>query len=56
MSDELRLVLGLDELFGSLSLNRPVASIREEKQASREAIAREAGSEGGNRPPDAAEQ
>jgi hypothetical protein len=29
---------GLDELFGSLKLKRPVASSREEKQAAREAI------------------
>jgi len=33
-------------LFGSLKLKRPVASAREEKQAAREAIAREAGGEG----------
>jgi len=37
---------GLDELFGSLALNRPVASNRLEKQAAREAMAREAASEG----------
>lgn len=36
----------LDELFGSLKLKKPVASSREEKQAAREAIAREAGNEG----------
>ena len=42
----IRPVPGLDELFGSLAPNRPVASAREEKRAAREAIAREAGSEG----------
>ena len=42
----IRPVPGLDELFGSLTLNRPVASTREEKRAAREAIAREAGNEG----------
>ncbi|MGB8355302.1 MAG: type II toxin-antitoxin system PrlF family antitoxin [Chthoniobacteraceae bacterium] len=42
----IRPVPGLDELFGSLKLKRPVASTREEKQAAREAIAHEAGSEG----------
>lgn len=31
----------LDELFGSLKLKRPVASTQEEKQAAREAMARE---------------
>ena len=36
----------LDELFGSLKLRRPVASTREEKQAAREAMAREAAGEG----------
>ena len=36
----------LDELFGSLTLNKPAASPCEEKQAAREAIAREAGTEG----------
>ena len=36
----------LDELFGSLKPKRPVASSREEKQAAREAMAREAASEG----------
>jgi hypothetical protein len=43
MPDEVRPVPGLDELFGSLKLNRPVASIREEKRAARRAIVREAG-------------
>jgi len=42
----IRPVPGLDELFGSLTLNRPVASSREEKRAAREAIAREAGNDG----------
>jgi len=42
----IRPVPGIDELFGSLKLKRPVASAREEKQAAREAIAREAGGEG----------
>jgi len=42
----IRPVPGLDELFGSLPLNRPVASPREEKQAAREAIARDAETEG----------
>lgn len=37
---------GLDELFGSLKLNRPLASIQEEKQAAREAMARDAAGEG----------
>jgi bifunctional DNA-binding transcriptional regulator/antitoxin component of YhaV-PrlF toxin-antitoxin module len=37
---------GLDELFGSLKLKKPVASSREEKRAARAAIAREAGNEG----------
>jgi antitoxin PrlF len=36
----------LDELFGSLKLSRPVASSREEKQAARQAMAREASQEG----------
>ncbi len=34
--------LALEELFGTLKLRRPVASSREEKQAAREAMAREA--------------
>ena len=33
----------LDELFGSVKLNRPVATIAEEKHAAREAIAAAAG-------------
>jgi bifunctional DNA-binding transcriptional regulator/antitoxin component of YhaV-PrlF toxin-antitoxin module len=37
---------GLDELFGSLKLKKTAASSREEKQAARAAIARDAGSEG----------
>ena len=36
----------LDELFGSIKLNRSAASTREEKQAARGAIAREASREG----------
>ena len=36
----------LDDLFGSLSLQKPVASSREEKQAARAAMAREAASKG----------
>jgi bifunctional DNA-binding transcriptional regulator/antitoxin component of YhaV-PrlF toxin-antitoxin module len=34
---------GLDELFGSLKIKRTAASAREEKQAAREAMARERG-------------
>lgn len=37
---------GLDELFGSLKLNRPVASSREEKRGARKAMAQEAAGEG----------
>ncbi|HAB17722.1 MAG TPA: type II toxin-antitoxin system PrlF family antitoxin [Verrucomicrobiota bacterium] len=37
---------GLDELFGSIKLRRPVASTREEKRAAREAIARRGAGEG----------
>ena len=37
---------GLDALFGSLKIKKPVASIRAEKQAARDAIAREAAKEG----------
>jgi hypothetical protein len=37
---------GLDELFGSLKLRRPVASPREEKQAARQAMARAAAPKG----------
>ena len=37
---------GLGELFGSLKLKRPAASAREEKQAGREAMAREAAKKG----------
>ena len=36
----------LDELFGSLKLKRPVASTQEEKQAAREAMARETAKKG----------
>jgi antitoxin PrlF len=36
----------LDELFGSLKLRRPVAITREEKQAARKAMARDAVGEG----------
>jgi antitoxin PrlF len=36
----------LNELFGSLKLKKPVASSRREKQAAREAMAREAAKEG----------
>lgn len=36
----------LDELFGSLKLKRPVASTQEEKQAAREAMARETAGKG----------
>ena len=36
----------LDELFGSIKLGRAAASTREEKQAARDAIAREASREG----------
>jgi bifunctional DNA-binding transcriptional regulator/antitoxin component of YhaV-PrlF toxin-antitoxin module len=42
----IRPVPGLDELYGSLNLQKRVASTREEKHAAREAIAREAGAEG----------
>ena len=42
----LRPVPGLDELFGSLKLNKAAASTRDEKQAARKAIAHEAGNEG----------
>ena len=42
----IRPVPGLDELFGSLPLGRPVASSREEKQAGHEAMAREMENEG----------
>ena len=37
---------GLDELFGSLKPKRSIASSRDEKQAARTAMAREAGNEG----------
>ena len=37
---------GLGELFGSLKIKRPAASAREEKQAGREAMAREAAKKG----------
>ena len=39
----LRPVPRLDDLFGSVKLNRPVATIAEEKHAAREAIAAAAG-------------
>ena len=42
----LRPVPRLDELFGSLKLNRSVANVRTEKQAARDAIAHEAADEG----------
>lgn len=42
----LRPVPRLDELFGSLTLKRPVADPRTEKQAARAAIAREAATKG----------
>jgi bifunctional DNA-binding transcriptional regulator/antitoxin component of YhaV-PrlF toxin-antitoxin module len=42
----MRPVPGLDELFGSLRLNKSVAGTREEKRAGRLAIAREAVGEG----------
>jgi bifunctional DNA-binding transcriptional regulator/antitoxin component of YhaV-PrlF toxin-antitoxin module len=37
---------GLDELFGSLKLKKPAKSSREEKEAARHAMAREAAKEG----------
>lgn len=42
----IRPVPGLDELFGSLKLNRPAASPREEKRAARKSMGHEAGNEG----------
>jgi bifunctional DNA-binding transcriptional regulator/antitoxin component of YhaV-PrlF toxin-antitoxin module len=42
----MRSVPRLDDLFGSLKTNRPVASIREEKQAARSAMARETATKG----------
>jgi bifunctional DNA-binding transcriptional regulator/antitoxin component of YhaV-PrlF toxin-antitoxin module len=42
----IRPVALLDDLFGSLPIKRPAASPREEKQAARAAMAREAASEG----------
>ncbi len=42
----LRPVPRLEDLFGSLKPNRPVTNSRTEKQAAREAIAREASAEG----------
>ena len=42
----MRPVPGLKELFGSIKLGRPVASIREEKEAARQAMARDAGKGG----------
>ncbi len=41
----LRPVPRLDELFGSVKLDKPAATVREEKQAAREAIAAEASGE-----------
>jgi hypothetical protein len=46
VSGEMHPISSLEELFGSLKPDRPIASPREEKQAAREAIAREAASEG----------
>jgi bifunctional DNA-binding transcriptional regulator/antitoxin component of YhaV-PrlF toxin-antitoxin module len=37
---------GLNELFGSLKLKRSAASAREEKQAARQAMARDAANQG----------
>jgi bifunctional DNA-binding transcriptional regulator/antitoxin component of YhaV-PrlF toxin-antitoxin module len=37
---------GLDELFGSIKLKRPVASIREEKRGAHEAVSRAAAKRG----------
>ena len=37
---------GLDELFGSLKLNRAAVTAREEKQSARQAIARDAAKKG----------
>jgi bifunctional DNA-binding transcriptional regulator/antitoxin component of YhaV-PrlF toxin-antitoxin module len=42
----IRPIPALDELFGSLPLGRPVASIREEKEAARAAIAQRAARKG----------
>ena len=42
----MRPVPQLDELFGSVKLGKPVASSRDEKRAARDAIAREASTEG----------
>lgn len=42
----LRPVPGLDALFGSLKTQRPAAAPRAEKQAARDAIAQDAGTEG----------
>lgn len=42
----IRRVPRLDQLFGSVTLNRPVASVREERQAASGAMARDAASEG----------
>jgi bifunctional DNA-binding transcriptional regulator/antitoxin component of YhaV-PrlF toxin-antitoxin module len=42
----IRPVPRLDELFGSIKLNQPVASTQKEKQAARLAMAREASAEG----------
>jgi len=49
-SDEMHPISALGELFGSLTLDRPTASPREEKRAAREAIGLEAGSEGFEEP------
>jgi bifunctional DNA-binding transcriptional regulator/antitoxin component of YhaV-PrlF toxin-antitoxin module len=42
----MRPVPRLEELFGSVKLNKPAAGAREEKQAARDAIASEASGEG----------
>ena len=41
ISAVMRPVPGLDELFGSIRLGRPAASTQEEKQAARNAMARD---------------
>ena len=43
----IRPVPHLDELFGSLKPGKPVADTRTEKQAARDAMAREAATKGG---------
>ena len=42
----IRPIPALDELFGSITLGKPVASIREEKEAARKAIAQEVSRKG----------